>query len=290
MPCPKGRNWRASSSSTPLQTKLQVAPGVSPPTFTSIPKKGIPSETARLSLVRGWSLYEFRKVASTNFVAANLPVWSAVRADRQTDGRGRFQRTWISDEGGLWLSAVVPVQPENTNAPALPLLAGLAVAESLRTLGVSGLRLRWPNDLMVKNRKLAGLLIDQFAPGIAVVGVGINISNSPEKSGAITRNQVARLSDLLNSCPTLEELTALILGRLRDTLDEASCPEAKGILPRLNLLWGRPRRVELDLDGRMQRGVFIGVEPDGRLILRDKRGECQTWHAWQVRHLTELSG
>src|SRR5690349_19647555 len=118
-----------------------------------------------------WRLRELAAVDSTNLFAANLPAWHAVRADTQTAGRGRFQRQWVSDAGGLWLSAVVPVE---TNSPAwrmLPLATGVAVCDALRANGANQLRLRWPNDVLVGNRKLAGLLIDQFRPAAAVVGV-----------------------------------------------------------------------------------------------------------------------
>ena len=71
-----------------------------------------PHAKARQSHLAGWTLLEFNVVNSTNFVAGKLEVWNAVRADTQTAGRGRFQRSWISDAGGLWLSAVVPTGPD----------------------------------------------------------------------------------------------------------------------------------------------------------------------------------
>src|SRR5262249_27422576 len=114
-----------------------------------------------------WMLYEYPVVTSTNLVAAGLPAWSAIRADTQTGGRGRFQRSWVSDHGGLWLSAVVPIMHDETVPRALPLAAGLAVCNTLSALGISRFRLRWPNDVLINNRKLAGLLVDQFVSGLA---------------------------------------------------------------------------------------------------------------------------
>src|SRR5205823_2777630 len=72
----------------------------------------------------GWTLLKYDVVTSTNLVAASLPPWTAVCASTQTHGRGRFQRKWVSDEGGLWLSAVVPVSSGSSSAKALPLAIG----------------------------------------------------------------------------------------------------------------------------------------------------------------------
>ena len=71
-------------------------------------------------LCDGWHLHELPLTSSTNLAAAHLSPWEAVRADRQTAGRGRFQRGWISDEGGLWLSAVIPTGPDAAAARVLP--------------------------------------------------------------------------------------------------------------------------------------------------------------------------
>jgi BirA family biotin operon repressor/biotin-[acetyl-CoA-carboxylase] ligase len=244
-------------------------------------------EPPDIPLAGGWLLHHYQVVNSTNLVAANLPAWHAVRADTQTAGRGRFQRKWVSDAGGLWLSAVVPVAADSSARLALPLAAGLAVCDASRALRVARLRLRWPNDVLVGGRKLAGLLVDQFAPGLAVVGVGINVANHPETHDPTLRNQTARLADLLSAPPSLDQLTALTLDHLRSVAGELLDGRLDHLLARVNALWGRPRRVELDLDGTPRRGTFIGVEADGRLILLNDQGSRETFHPSQVRHLAE---
>jgi len=209
-----------------------------------------------------------------------------VRADTQTAGRGRFQRSWVSDQGGLWLSAVVPAQ--TPTAGVLPLVAGLAVCDSLRTVGVQRLRLRWPNDVLVDDLKLAGLLLDQFTPGIAVTGIGLNVSNQPEVCDAGLKNHTTRLADLLPHPPSLRALAALLLGQLRRCLNDLHDQGFAVLLPRLNALWNGARRVELDLDGTIRRGLFSGIDEEGRLILADETGARAAYAAHQVRHLQEI--
>jgi BirA family biotin operon repressor/biotin-[acetyl-CoA-carboxylase] ligase len=226
-------------------------------------------------------------VTSTNFVAGKLPAWNAVRADTQTEGRGRFQRTWISDEGGLWLSAVVPLGADAMVRRALPLAAGLAICDTLKELGVAGFRLRWPNDVLVADRKLAGLLIDQFAPGLAVVGIGINVNNRPEAAEPELKDLTVRLADLLTTPPELPALTALLLRRLRAVLTDLQAQGAASVFVRVNKLWMSPRSVELDLDGTTRLGIFNGIDTQGRLVLADSSGQLSFYEAHQVRHLTE---
>jgi BirA family biotin operon repressor/biotin-[acetyl-CoA-carboxylase] ligase len=236
----------------------------------------------------GWILHEIAVVNSTNLVAATLPAWEAVRADRQSAGRGRFQRSWVSDEGGLWLSAVVPTGLNPADWRALPLAVGLAVCDGLQSLGLKQFRLRWPNDVLVNERKLAGLLIDQFAPALAVAGIGINVFNQPEARNPLLRNQTARLADLVDPVPEVRDLARVILRHLRSVISQMQAREFPSLLPRINQLWGRPRRVELDLDGELQTGTFAGVGNAGELLLVDHYGHHSAYHAHQVRHLKEI--
>jgi BirA family biotin operon repressor/biotin-[acetyl-CoA-carboxylase] ligase len=235
-----------------------------------------------------WTLYEYPVVTSTNLVAAKLPAWTAVRATIQTEGRGRFQRSWVSDRGGLWLSAVVPVGQDKIARRALPLAAGLTICNVLRELESSAARLRWPNDVLIGNRKLAGILIDQFEPNLAVIGIGMNVRNRPESCDPALLNHTARLTDLMPTPPELRILTALILQQLRQVSTELNRDGAQAVLLNANKLWGSPRAVELDLDGKLRRGLFTAVDPQGRLALSDANGGLTFYEAHEVRHLTEI--
>lgn len=236
-----------------------------------------------------WRLREFSEVDSTNLIAANLPAWHAVRADTQTAGRGRFQRHWVSDAGGLWLSAVVPVETNSPEWRMLPLATGVAVCDALRANGAEELRMRWPNDLLVGNRKLAGLLIDQFQPGLAVVGIGINVKNQPQSCDASLNGSVARLADLVSTTPSLRDLAVRVLATLKSIWLEVQNYGPESILPRVNALWDLPRRVQLDLDGTLVNGDFVGVDARGRLQLRAD-GATRFFEPQDVRLLRDIQG
>jgi BirA family biotin operon repressor/biotin-[acetyl-CoA-carboxylase] ligase len=245
-------------------------------------------DTAGRCLCSDWHVHELAITSSTNLVAAKYGAWEAVRADRQSAGRGRFQRGWVSDEGGLWLSAVVPTGPNAADWRALPLAVGLAVCDALQSIGLKRFRVRWPNDVLVDDRKLAGLLVDQFAPGLAVAGIGLNVFNHPEAHDPGLKNQVIRLADLLPAPPDLSQLTQILLNHLRPVVEVIRSEGFDALLPRINQLWGRPRRVELDLDGDLCLGTFVGVGREGELLLLSDAGNKTAYDASQVRHLKEI--
>jgi len=122
-------------------------------------------------------VHSFDSVSSTQRAARDLlesgraRVGHIVVADQQTAGRGRLGRVWTSPPGGLYATFIVP------SDRLLALRAGLAAARALEALGVA-VRLKWPNDLVVGERKLGGILIEADAD-VARVGVGINLTTSP---------------------------------------------------------------------------------------------------------------
>jgi BirA family biotin operon repressor/biotin-[acetyl-CoA-carboxylase] ligase len=168
------------------------------------------------------------------------------------------------------------------------LVAGLAVCNALAELGLTGFRMRWPNDVLVRDRKLAGLLLDQFALDRVVVGVGLNVRNQPEASDAALRNQATRLADWLPESPGLTEVAAVVLRHLRRLLLEASQQGFAVMRPRVNALWQGPRRVQLLLDHGSRPGLFTSVDGDGCLLLQDETGRTTAYNPSQVRHLREI--
>jgi len=238
----------------------------------------------------GWWIHTLGSVTSTNTLAAGLPPWSAVRARTQTAGRGRTGRHWTSDQGGLWLSAVLPCAAEQACWPFLPLAAGWSLAKALRKMGVEGLRLRWPNDLMVGRKKLAGLLVERFDPETIVVGVGINVFNTPERCDPQLSGATVRLAELVNELGVVEDLTVYVLSALRFGHEVLQTEGFAGIAEDLNARWTEPRRVELTLAGQDQsaQGKFAGIDRHGALRLRFDDGTDSSFDATQVALLREV--
>jgi BirA family biotin operon repressor/biotin-[acetyl-CoA-carboxylase] ligase len=135
-------------------------------------------------------LVEKEETGSTNddakaLAEAGAPQGTAVLARRQTRGRGRAGRSFLSPEGGLYLSVVLRPRRPPAEWGLVPLLAGVVVARELRRAGFDA-SLKWPNDVMISQEKVGGILVESRwgdAP-FAVVGVGVNVARVPEVAGA----------------------------------------------------------------------------------------------------------
>jgi BirA family biotin operon repressor/biotin-[acetyl-CoA-carboxylase] ligase len=248
---------------------------------------------AELSLVphQAWTIHVAKEIGSTNSAAARLPAWHAVRARVQTDGRGRLGRTWVSDEGGLWLSAVVPCPGERAEWAILPLAAGWAIMVALQELGVSSLRLRWPNDIMCGTRKLAGLLVERFTPTTAVVGIGLNVLNFPEVAEPALGGITTRLADLLPDPGTFESLTQLLLQSIERAHALIRDGDFAIIARDLNRHWADSRRVAVTLTTRGDTFIanFNGIDDYGRIQLSTQLNGPHAYDASQIALLREIA-
>ncbi|NJK92691.1 MAG: biotin--[acetyl-CoA-carboxylase] ligase [Blastochloris sp.] len=248
-----------------------------------------PDGSAVLNEVAGWTLHQHIELASTNDSARSLPAWHAVCARRQHAGRGREQRVWISDEGGLWLSLVVPTPGPAQDWQALPLLAAVAVLRVLKSLGVDQARLRWPNDILVGDRKLAGFLVERFHPDRAVVGLGLNLFNHPEQVQPALAGLTLRLADLLPQPPCREELLEKILQEMRRVHSQVLSSGFAAWMGELEGVWQINRSIRLILHGENEplEGYFLGVNEQGDLRIQEKSGELRTLSFSKVHLLTE---
>lgn len=135
----------------------------------------------------GRPLLQRESVASTNDIAKQLAGSGAaegttVMADAQTQGRGRRGRAWYSRPGlGLYLSVILRPGWEPRRIPHLAVLGGVSAAAALDTIGLPELEVKWPNDILVRGRKIAGILIEPRLGGqqleYAVIGVGVNVGH-----------------------------------------------------------------------------------------------------------------
>ncbi|GAB4250940.1 MAG: biotin--[acetyl-CoA-carboxylase] ligase [Candidatus Methylacidiphilales bacterium] len=211
----------------------------------------------------GWTIIDVDQAPSTNDLAARESPWTVVRARRQTAGRGRQNRHWVSSEGGLWLSAVLPAPPSEWVASTAPLVAGLAVVRALGELGVRPVRLRWPNDLMVDERKLGGILAER--PGIdrLIIGLGLNVHNDPERDDPTLMGQTISLARLGLGNLGVSDLSTAVLDALQRVFH---CWVERGfgaLLPDFESLWGTPRQVRIVVDQTTLTGRFLGIDAVG---------------------------
>jgi BirA family biotin operon repressor/biotin-[acetyl-CoA-carboxylase] ligase len=167
---------------------------------------------------------------------------------------------------------------------------GWALCDTFRELGVDGLRLRWPNDLLVGSRKLAGLLVERHSAHTAVVGLGLNVFNNPEHAAPELRDSTVRLADLVDlGYRDLDDVASFALQAIAYGHQTLLSGEFPKIAADLNRSWSEPRRVSLTLAGRAETvvGDFMGIDSVGRLRLRINDVQS-TYDPTQVALLREL--
>lgn len=233
------------------------------------------------SRAAGFDLQVLAECASTNTALMNaapsedgrLPV---LVAERQTAGRGRRGREWLAWPGASLTFSVLWRVPAGALAPAgLSLVAGLALAVALEKLGVAGVQLKWPNDVLIQGNKLAGILVElrssRECPA-AVIGIGVNVALPPE---VVIPDQpaVASLADSLAMVPDRNRLLAAILAELQDLLEVyglAGFAALRGAWEQRHAHAGRVVRILGE--GAVLEGVCQGVDEDGALLLRTEMG------------------
>jgi len=236
-----------------------------------------------------WRVYRHWRVASTNDLAKSLDPWEAAVAVIQDAGRGRYGRKFSSGEGGLWLSAVLPMPGGAQRWTGFPLVVGQAVLEWLRALPLPNARLRWPNDIMVRNRKLAGLLLEQFAYERCTVGIGMNLFNAPWEDDPELAATATRLADEIAPMPQYEECLAAVLAAISRAHQRMATHTLGELLPLINTAWNGPRFVEVHLqEGSILRGNFSSIDSEGALLLETSDGTTRVCPAHQVRLLRDL--
>jgi len=135
----------------------------------------------------------------------NFPEGTVVIAEEQTHGKGRNGRVWISPKGGLWLSIVLRPKIDISYMFIFSYIVSLSVAETLQRIGVNP-KIKWPNDILIENKKVAGILIDSKSTDTEIeyiiTGIGINVNNEipelPENAieGTSIREYLGRKVDI----------------------------------------------------------------------------------------------
>ncbi len=240
-------------------------------------------QTALRSQLIGRPLQVLAEVGSTNDAVmaagrAGAPEGLAILADRQTAGRGRRGRTWDSPPGvGLYTSILLrPGQPA-ARAPLLTLAAGLAVAEAIQEVAGLAVRLKWPNDVMLDGRKVAGILtematVDAWVNHV-VVGIGINVNHGrqdlPEEAFPVATSLAVASGQTIARW----DLAAAVYNSLDRWYRVFREGDSGTILVR-----GRERSatlgqtVDVYAGEERWRGLALDLDADGALLVQDEAG------------------
>jgi len=221
----------------------------------------------------------------------DAPEFTCVVADEQTAGRGRRARAWHSSPSdGLYLSVLLRPQPESASKiPLISLMAAIAVAETLIERSVGGVDIKWPNDVMVNQRKISGILAEAASAGSnptrIILGVGVNlnhISFPPELTDTSTSISIETGDQIV-----VDEFRDQLLEKIRRWYEVWKRDDGGLIVNRWQQLstYARDERVVVTLDDEQIVGVTAGLTEAGALLLITDDDEMKTILAGEVTRL-----
>ena len=248
----------------------------------------MPLDIARIRSLRGQNqIHYFASTGSTMTEATHLassgaPHGVVVLADEQTAGIGRLGHSWYSEaELGIYCSIVLRLALRPACLPVASLLLGLATADAIQQSTSLACDLRWPNDVLIEERKVAGVL-PHLVDGCIVAGIGINVNQTSFADGLRTPATSLRLASggrlyareiiVVNLLESIDALCATLA---------SDGPEA--ILKAFSTLssYAIDRRVVIEENG--SRGITAGLDENGFLLVRSESGRIEKLAAGGVR-------
>ena len=230
----------------------------------------------------GRRIYYFDEIDSTQNYALQISNnknenGTVIVAEKQTDGKGRLNRKWYSPEGGIWLSVIIHPEFQISDATIIPLAASLALCESIKKVHKIKTDVKWPNDITIDGKKVAGMLIDTSIQGNKVenlvLGIGINfavniqqiekrLKNSPNFYGVTSlfpeKNRPSKIELLVQFLLELEKvINSLIKGKNTQIIRDWS---------KHTNMFGKTISVNTG-NGKIS-GIAKKIDSDGALIIK----------------------
>ena len=199
----------------------------------------------------------------------NLPYGTVIVADRQTKGRGRKGRKWVSQEGGLYFSFLLDPK-RYKELIQLPLILGYALSRALEGLSGVSFKLKWPNDVYSENKKVSGILCELYR-GKLIVGIGVNLNQKsiPEE----IKERATSLYIITGREINRKEALLKILGNISENLKAFEEKGFKAFKEKIEekLLYINEEVILLD-EEKSFRGKFIGLSQRGGALIYTDEG------------------
>ena len=208
-----------------------------------------------------------RQVAKQGKGSSHLNV---VIAGEQTEGRGRLHREWVSSSGGLWFTMILKPDLPPALSFKVNFAASLCLARTVQTLFNINARVKWPNDILVDGKKLAGLLSEMETKGDMIsfvnIGVGLNVNNFPGKETV----DAVSLREILGRKVMRKELLSSFLDSFESKLSTINTEDIIGQWKKYTATIGTRVRIETLTD--ISHGLATDVDDTGCLVLQEDNG------------------
>jgi BirA family transcriptional regulator, biotin operon repressor / biotin---[acetyl-CoA-carboxylase] ligase len=247
----------------------------------------------------GTDVIYFEELGSTNTymkelaAGASMPEGTCVVCENQTKGRGRMGRQWFSpDSKNISMSLLLRPDIPPFMAPAFSIFAGVCVYEVLKRYVDENIRIKWPNDILVNNKKVCGILTEmsseQDKTEYIVIGTGINVRGSTKNMPPEIRSAATTLESVVCKSAVKIHRADIIRGILERF--ELYYPEnKKGVTKQIFDKWkcysdAIGRKIEYYIDKRAINGEIVDIDKSGALLVKSDSG-IETVHAGMIFEL-----
>jgi BirA family biotin operon repressor/biotin-[acetyl-CoA-carboxylase] ligase len=232
--------------------------------------------------------------STNNYIKTNhenlqdkLPV--LVTSSMQTAGRGREKRNWVSTKGkGLYSSFGFNLE-NRQNLSLLPLIAGISVIDTLKKITGIELGLKWPNDILYKNKKIAGILIENIITAsdiFCITGIGVNLNHTTADFPGELQEKAISLKMITGLNTSAEQITPVLAALLFQWLERLKTGGTKEIIQTANrysaFLKNKNISFHHAVDNKIISGIFKAINHDGGLILENKQGSTTIYYSGEI--------
>jgi len=214
-------------------------------------------------------------------LGSGRPEGAVAATDHQTGGKGRHGRRWLAPQGSSVLASVLLHPPAGRHLPELSLVAALATAEAVEAATALSAQVKWPNDVMLNRRKVAGIL-SELSDGVVVVGIGINVNQGRDGLPPDTPTPAGSLQTLTGTIYDRAALLGSLLfrfERLYDGWRHGGLADLYGELGARDFLRGR----RITVDG--EPATAVQILRDGRLEVETGDHETRVLESGEVRYV-----
>jgi BirA family biotin operon repressor/biotin-[acetyl-CoA-carboxylase] ligase len=248
----------------------------------------------------GQQAYYYDSVDSTQTEALKIANESnkegiIIIAEKQTGGKGRSGRKWISPKGGIWFSIILHPKFDISNITLFPIASSLALSNAIEKTCKITTELKWPNDLTIKGKKLAGMLVDASLESNKienlVLGVGINFEVNSKEIEKVLKNTpnfygVSSLSEQKNKIKPIQLIQSFLL-ELEKIYEQLNNNQRKKIISK----WTKRsstigKKIEVETHQGKVKGDAIKIDDDGGLVVKDEEKTSKIF-AGDIIHLTK---
>lgn len=221
-------------------------------------------------------LIQYESIDSTNLEAhryleknsVSNPIW--LIAEQQTSGRGRMGSSWVSAKGNLFSTLIYPIVWDLKILPMLSCLVALAVHETISFYinSTNKIQIKWPNDILINNAKISGVLIENALSGnkkYSIIGIGINVVSSPQ----LVDYETSYINQYLNDKTDVSKVFLNLKNNLEEKLNNYSEVNIDDIrLEMLSKSWKFNEKIQFISNSLSGSGIFEGISDNYEILIR----------------------